>query len=996
MKNYFLLVLFGLMGGMAHAQGFGKMQFMIEGGVSDATGTGISKAEIQVYILPADTLKTLNDKTLILSWLERQTEPFCVSVTNAEGFFGGEVSRESFQKLRAVGVSLRESMAVIKAQATNYETAINLVKPEMQRVETGIGIGLGITTLLKQSEKMEAVEIRTKAIEMKGDTAEMNASNYKVNPDASAEDLVKKLPGVIQRNGEIEAQGEKVVRVLVDGKPYFGEDPKAALKNVPAESVSKIQIYDAQSEQSQFTGFDDGNTTKTINIITKSGFKNGQFGKFYGGVGKSIKGTGDNTKYKTGATYNTFSGDRRLSFLFQSNNINEQNFAFDDISSSFGGGNFGRRGMGDFFVAGNDGITQSSLLGLNYADKWGKKWNMSGSYFFSDANNIKNSNTDRLFITGGELGDLGLRYTEDADQTNYSQQHRFSSRLEWNIDSNDRIIMQPRLTFQNATQELPTLGTSQTANYTQILSLMNNLFNNQTNSVNGALEVDWLHAFQKRGRSLAIEVIPNYNASAERSGLDNRIYRMGDTSIRQQETRLDQGVYALATEIEFTEALDSFHSVLFTYEMNLNQNASDRLNYVPGDLGGPFNQIDTLLSSRFENGYSRHAGGMRFQRIKKGVTLIAGLDAQVARLEGTQVFPVSQDLNRRFFSILPQLTFRSGTKGANGIRIYYRTSNNAPSVTQLQDVINNSNPLQLTTGNANLVQDYQHRLFSRYFNMDAQSGRMFFALIRGTASMNALTTLTQIASSGAGIRVPTGDSVYLLRRGTQLSKPVNIDGAFSISSRLNWSRPVMKGKLNVNAGVSLDYRETPSLIQIDLGPQMRNTSKNPGLTLDMGLGSNISERLDFNFSSATAYNQVLNTLQSSLNQTYWIQRTGMQVNWMPGGKWVINSDINHQLFTGFQADFDQSIYLWNAGLGRKFGKKNEWDFRVQLYDILNQNRSVVRNVNETFFEDVRTTVLTRYVMVQLTYNLRAFKGKTDEDESTNAMHKMYYQRMYKR
>jgi hypothetical protein len=177
---------------------------------------------------------------------------------------------------------------------------------------------------------------------------------------------------------------------------------------------------------------------------------------------------------------------------------------------------------------------------------------------------------------------------------------------------------------------------------------------------------------------------------------------------------------------------------------------------------------------------------------------------------------------------------------------------------------------------------------------------------------------------------------------------------------------------------------------------MRNTSKNPGLTFDLGLGSNISEQLDFNITSATAYNQVLNTLQSSLNQTYWIQRTGLQVNWMPGGKWVINSDINHQLFTGFQADFDQSIYVWNAGLGRKFGKKNEWDFRVQLYDILNQNRSVVRNVNETFFEDVRTTVLTRYVMVQLTYNLRAFKGKSEDQESNDAMHKMYYQRMYKR
>ena len=153
----------------------------------------------------------------------------------------------------------------------------------------------------------------------------------------------------------------------------------------------------------------------------------------------------------------------------------------------------------------------------------------------------------------------------------------------------------------------------------------------------------------------------------------------------------------LATEIEYTEPLDSFHSLLFTYEMNLNQNNSDRLNYIPTYFGGNYDLLDTVLSSSFDNGYSRHAAGMRFQRMKKGIQLTVGVDGQVAYLKGTQMFPVGLDINRRFLSVLPQLTFRSGTRGANGIRIYYRTSNNAPSVTQLQEVINNANPLQLTT-----------------------------------------------------------------------------------------------------------------------------------------------------------------------------------------------------------------------------------------------------------------------------------------------------------
>lgn len=978
------------------AQGFGNMKFTVIGGVQDATGLPVTNAVVEALVLSLDSGERFTQELLASRFSDESNIIFKV-FSDSTGLFEADLDRSIMQKLRTKGLSLRNANVALSISATGYENTVNVVKPEMQRSEAGVNIMLGITTLMKSEERIKTVEIKTKAVEMKGDTAEMNANNYKVNPDASAEDLVKKLPGVTQRNGEIEAQGEKVARVLVDGKPYFGEDPKAALKNVPADAISKIQIYDARSEQSQFTGFDDGNTTKTMNIITKTGFKNGQFGKFYGGLGRSIEGTGEDNKYKSGANYNKFDGDQRFSILFQTNNINEQNFAFDDISSSFGGGNFGRRGMGDFFVSGNEGITKSTLFGLNYSNKWSKKVDFTASYFFSDAINDNSNTTNRIFVTGGRA-ESGLRYQEMAEQTNLSQQHRLSSRIEWNVDSNDRLIFQPRLTWQAKKQSAPTLGNSYIGEFNQILNVMDNVFNDQLSSSNLAFELDWLHAFDKRGRSLAIELIPSRNTSLGTAVLDNRFFSLNDTSIRQQETSIDQGVLGLAAEIEYTEPLDSTYSLLFSYEMNLNQNNSSRLNRVPSYINGTYDNLDTLLSSQFDNGYSRHAIGTRLQRMKKGVSMTLGVDAQLARLDGTQTFPNPLEINRNFFSILPQLTISSGKRGANGIRLFYRTSNNAPSVTQLQDVINNSNPLQLTTGNPNLVQDYQHRLFTRYFNMDSKSGRMFFAFIRGSASMNALTTSTQIVSANSsGVKVQTGDSVFVLRSGSQLSKPVNLDGAFNLGSRLNWSRPLFNGKVNINTGVSFDYRETPSIIRVDEGPEMRNTSKNPGMTFDFGLGSNISRNIDFNISSATSYNEVRNTLQTNLNQTYWIQRTGIQMNWMPKGSWVINSDFNHQLFTGFQQGFNQSIYLWNIGLGKKFGKDKGWDLRAQIYDLLNQNRSIVRNVNETYFEDVKTTVLTRYVMVQLTYNLRAFKGsRSEEDESMNQMHKMYYQRMYKR
>ena len=377
----------------------GGRSFTLQGLVTDASSLPIENAEVNIYALPLDTLAVLTDRESIRSWVQRQSQRVASLKTSQTGLYKMALNRKIFMDLRAKGISMREAKWVLDISHPDYENTINITQAEMMRSEKGMVMALGETSLLKKEQKIEAVTIRTKAVEIKGDTTEINANNYKVNPDATAEDLLKKMPGVTERNGDVEAQGEKVQRVLVDGKAYFGEDPKAALRNVPADAISKVQVYDAQSEKSQFTGLDDGERTKTINIITKTGFKNGRFGKFNGGMGQSIEGTGDDWKYQSGASFNTFKEDRRISLLFQSNNINQQNFSFDDVSSAFSGGNFGRKSMGNMFVAGQNGITQSTLGALNYANKWGEKWDVAGSYLFSNSNNSNDRYTQRYFVT---------------------------------------------------------------------------------------------------------------------------------------------------------------------------------------------------------------------------------------------------------------------------------------------------------------------------------------------------------------------------------------------------------------------------------------------------------------------------------------------------------------------------------------------------------------------------------------------------------------------
>jgi hypothetical protein len=293
------------------------------------------------------------------------------------------------------------------------------------------GIGLNgsqdLGTLeMKQSDKLlKSVEILDKATTavQKGDTTQYNANSYKTNPDANAEDLVTKMSGVTMQNGKVQAHGEEVKKILVDGKPFFGDDPNAVLKNLPADVIDKIQVFDQQSDQSKFTGVSDGNTTKTINIITKPGMKNGTFGRILAGYGY------DNV-FKGAGNINFFKGDRRISIIAQTNNINEQNFSSDELAGisstgnqggastsggmqfrGGGGGNYGGSSSGNFLVNAKNGITTTYALGINYSDKWTRKVELSSSYFFNKSDNVSDQSINREYILPT---DSGLVYKEKS------------------------------------------------------------------------------------------------------------------------------------------------------------------------------------------------------------------------------------------------------------------------------------------------------------------------------------------------------------------------------------------------------------------------------------------------------------------------------------------------------------------------------------------------------------------------------------------------------
>ena len=294
------------------------------------------------------------------------------SVTNDKGEF-------IFKDVEKGGYKLKVSFIGF----TDFIQEVTLTKGD---------VDLGQLSLSEGAVNLEAVEVKEKLplAQQEGDTTSYNANAFKTLKDASAEDMLKKMPGVIETNGRLQVQGENVGKVLVDGREFFGNDPNAALKNLPSEVISKIQVFDQASDQAQFTGFNDGNTTKTINIVTKAGISNANFGKLYAGYGT------DDT-YQAGGNTSFFDGNRRISIIGQTNNINRQNFASEDLlgvvgnngrrgARGGGGGGLGGRGGGrrgggvsanDFLVEQAGGIATTNAFGINYSDKWGKKFTLS-------------------------------------------------------------------------------------------------------------------------------------------------------------------------------------------------------------------------------------------------------------------------------------------------------------------------------------------------------------------------------------------------------------------------------------------------------------------------------------------------------------------------------------------------------------------------------------------------------------------------------------------
>ncbi|MBT1703802.1 outer membrane beta-barrel protein [Chryseosolibacter indicus] len=855
----------------------------------------------------------------------------------------------------------------------NYVLGISYLGYSSRKVAVnirGASIDLGNIKLSQGTTTLKSVEIAGNAIqvEQKGDTVQYNANAFKTNRDASAEDLIAKMPGMTSDNSGLKVQGETVQQVLVDGKEFFGDDAALALKNLPAEIIDKIEVFDRMSEQSQFSGFDDGQTRKTVNIVTKKGMNNGQFGRVYAGIGQD-------GLYSAGGNINAFKGTSRLSLVGLSNNVNQQNFSSEDLlgvmNTSGGGGRGGRgnrgggqRGGGEnnFSVGQQNGISTTHSVGLNYSDEWGKKMKISGSYFFNASENERITDLNRLYITALDSG-LVYRESDRSNSKNYN--HRFNGRLEYSIDSANSLVITPRLSFQqnDARSLLNGSYSGVQSNFSRMLTNQNNADNSGYNFANNVL---FRHRFKKRGRSLSVGInteINNREGNTSLFSMDDEMEE-GETNVRDQQSDNFTDTWSISPNLAFTEPVGKRGQLQLNYSPSYRNSKTDKKTFNYASSTETYTVLDSLLSNTFDNEYITQRGGVSYRYNNKKLNFNTGLNYQQARLISDQSFPYVFSVDRSFSNVLPQFSLNYKFTSTENVRIQYRSSTNAPSVSQLQNVIDNRNPLFLRTGNPDLSQDYSHNVTIRYGNTNPNASSSLLVMVNAGLTQNYITNTSIIAVKDTVVNGIT------LTRGTQLSFPVNVDGYQNARTMITYGIPLSVIKSNVNFTSGLNYNRIPTLIN---GAQ--NLARNYGISQGIIISSNINEKIDFTVGYTANYTIVKNSLQQQSDNNYLNQNLNLRLNWIFWKGFVFSSNLNTIMYNGLSAQFDQSIWYWNAGLGYKFLKDQSLEVKLNAFDILNQNNSISRDITETFIEDRESNVLTRYFLFTVTYRLGNFNSR---------------------
>jgi outer membrane receptor protein involved in Fe transport len=798
-------------------------------------------------------------------------------------------------------------------------------------------------------EELDAVIVESdKApVVVKKDTIEFNATYFKTQQNANVEDLLKKLPGVeVDNDGNITAQGEQVQNVTVDGKNFFGRDPKIATKNLPADAIDKVQIFDKKSDQAQFTGIDDGQREKTINLELKEEKRNGAFGTLTGGIGSDSRFMGK-------ASINRFTRTKQLSFLGMANNINDQGFSIDDYLNFTGGSQRMMSGGGmRIQVNGNQSSVPLNLGnrangqmtslggGINFNNEFTPNTDFMGSYFYNflDHDLTKNTYRENFLPQGIYI------YEETSRQESYNDNHRVNMTLEHEIDSANSLKFVSAFTYNQTNLSQYSLGQNRTEDG-NVQNESERWTTSNGSSLNFNSNLLLRHRFDKKNRTLSADITFKALQSDRDGTLNsfNRYFTSGteESNILQRNAQTIDNISYGAT-VSYTEPLGNRKYVEANYSYLTNQNNSHKDVY---DISSGQEEFNTLLSNIYQSNYQYQRAGINFRLNRKSFSFTTGVSTQHTRLKG-ELELHDATIDKSFENILPSAHFNYDFTTSKHLRFDYETSMQEPTIQQLAPVIDNSDPLNITEGNPDLEPAYQHSWRVNYVSFDPGAFISFFTFFDVDYTTNAISTGRWINED-------------LITN----TRPVNVDKALNLFANANVFIPI--NKLKSRFGIGGNWRDNHSIQLLnDVDNQIRQQTIGVNVRydytykeiVDLGLSAQISnDRVRYEFDQPD---------QLYINQTYSAESSFSFLK-----NYRLFVDLEYLIYKNEGSDYRQEIPLINLSLSRFLLKNKSGELKFAVNNLLDKTLGISQTANVNYTERTTTNSLGRFFMVSFTYAL---------------------------
>lgn len=816
---------------------------------------------------------------------------------------------------------------------------------------------LKIPMILKANLLKDVIVRQTiSSIKVKGDTTEYAADSFKVQPNATVEDLLKKLPGIqVNKNGQITAQGERVQKVLVDGEEFFGDDPTLVTQNLRADMVDKVQVYDKKSDQANFTGIDDGQKQKTINLKLKDNKKNGYFGKLNASAGTD--GYHDSQgminmfkKKQKFAAYGIVSNTGKTGLNWQDR---------DNYGESFASGVDYDEASGFYFSSGSNdeldswdgryngqGFPLVQTGGLHYNNKWNDdKQSINGNYKILQLYVNGNSAANSQFI----LPDTLYYNNKKQSFSNKILRNRANGSYEYQFDSTSSI----KITADGGNDHKIT----NTIDSTDARDINNTPVNQgyrnfatvgDKRSLNS--NILWRKKLKKKGRTISVNLRETYSNNSSDGYLNshNNFYIDGNIVqtqiIDQYKTNRSQNTL-FDTKITYSEPLSNISSLIFNYGVVVNNSNSERSSFNKS-AEGKYTILDSIYSNDYTFNVFTQRAGVNYSLFKKKIKFNFGSNVGFTGFEQKNMHTDSS-ISRNFVNWYPQATFSYQFSQQRRFTIRYNGNTQQPSIQQIQPVRTNDDPLNVSVGNPDLKPAFNNNIWISFFDFKVLTERNIWVSVGSNFTQNSISSKDYVDSLGR--------RVY---------QSVNLNGNHSLYSNFDYGFKIKKLDMRLGFNGNINTSRYVNIVN-----NVLNVTKNRSYTMGLNLNKSKEKKYDIGVWSNATYTTSTSSVQEDVKTNYWTFEVNPNIDVFLPKKFQIHTDGNfnfRQKTTVFIGN--NNVVLWNAWIGKKFLKGDALLIKASVNDILNQNIGFSRTVNSNYISQNTYSTIRRYFLLSVVWN----------------------------